>query len=306
MPCVCVEDSIISTVMPRQFAVFGALLLVCGHVACSRAAEDARPVATPSVALSRAEAAVGSPIDVSYRFQVAADAPAFTEDYVVFVHFMDETGERMWTDDHEPTPPTRQWKPGQVIEYTRTIFIPKFPHTGPTDVQVGLYSGQSGQRLPLSGKDVGMRAYHVARFTMALASDSTFVIFKDGWHETEVAEDGGVEWQWSKKEATIAFRNPKRDAELFLQVDQAVGALPEPQRVEIRHGAEVVDTFTLPVGERMLRRVALPAALVGSSETVELTIAVDRTFVPAEVPSLRSADSRELGIRVFRAYVAPK
>jgi hypothetical protein len=37
-----------------------------------------------------------------------------------------------------------------------------------------------------------------------------------------------------------------------------------------------------------------------------MTIAVDHTFVPAEVPALRSADSRELGIRVFRAYVEPK
>jgi hypothetical protein len=33
---------------------------------------------------------------------------------------------------------------------------------------------------------------------------------------------------------------------------------------------------------------------------------VDQTFVPADVPSLRSSDSRELGIRVFRAYVEPK
>jgi hypothetical protein len=28
--------------------------------------------------------------------------------------------------------------------------------------------------------------------------------------------------------------------------------------------------------------------------------------VPADVPALRSSDARELGIRVFRAYVEPK
>jgi hypothetical protein len=55
-----------------------------------------------------------------------------------------------------------------------------------------------------------------------------------------------------------------------------------------------------------LRRIALPASVLGDADTVELTIAVDRTFVPADIPALRSSDSRELGIRVFRAYVVPK
>jgi hypothetical protein len=36
-----------------------------------------------------------------------------------------------------------------------------------------------------------------------------------------------------------------------------------------------------------------------------MTVAVDKTFVPASVPALGSTDSRELGIRVFRAFVQP-
>jgi hypothetical protein len=60
------------------------------------------------------------------------------------------------------------------------------------------------------------------------------------------------------------------------------------------------------VGDRLLRRIQLPATLLGSNDSVEITIAVDETFVPADVPALRSSDSRELGIRVFRAYVEPK
>lgn len=293
--------------MPKSFAYFLALTVMCGTAAaCSRTVEEARPVATPSMTLSRTNAAVGSPVDITYKFTVASDAPAFAEDYIVFVHFIDADGEQMWTDDHEPPTPTRQWKPGQTIEYQRTIFIPKFPYVGSTDVALGLYSRTSGERLPLGGQDRGMRAYNVARFNMTLQSESTFVIFKDGWHETEVAPDGGLEWQWSKREGTIAFRNPKRDSVLLLQVDQAVNALQQPQQVQVRLGATVVDSFALPVGTRELRRIQLPATLLGAAETIELTIAVDQTFVPAEVASLRSSDSRELGIRVFRAYVEPK
>jgi hypothetical protein len=293
--------------MPKILTCVLAALTIGGAAgACSRKAEEAKPVATPTVTLSRSNAAIGSPVDITYKFVVAPDAPPFTEDYLVFVHFMDADGEQMWTDDHEPPTPTRQWKPGATLEYTRTIFVPKFPYVGETTIALGLYSPKSGERLPLAGDDRGMRSYRVARFNMSLQSDNLFVIFKDGWHETEVAEDGGLEWQWSKREGTIAFRNPRRDAVLLLQVDQAVKALAEPQRVEVRLGSTVVDSFALPVGDRMLRRIQLPATLLGSNDSVEITIAVDKTFVPSEVPALRSSDSRELGIRVFRAYVEPK
>jgi hypothetical protein len=293
--------------MPKIFAWFLTVIVSCGAAAsCAREVEEAPPVATPSVTLSRSDAAVGSPVDITYTFTVAPDAPAFAEDYIVFVHFIDADGEQMWTDDHEPPTPTRQWKPGQTIEYPRTIFIPKFPYVGMTDVAIGLYSRVSGERLPLSGEDRGLRAYQVARFNMTFQFESTFVIFKDGWHETEVADDGGLEWQWSRREGTIAFRNPMHDSVLLLQLDQAVNALPQPQQVEVRLGPTVVDSFALPVGTRELRRIQLPAAVLGDAETIELTIAVDQTFVPAEVPALRSSDARELGIRVFRAYVEPK
>ena len=294
--------------MTGRFAVLLIALLAgsVGSAGCARETDTATPIATPTVTLSRSDAAVGSPVDITYRFVVAPDAPAIDEDYLVFVHFMDADRERMWTDDHEPPTPTRQWKAGDTVEYTRTIFVPKFPYVGAATIELGLYSRASGARLPLAAPDSGMRAYRVASFNMSLQADNLFVIFKDGWHETEVSEDGGLEWQWSRKEGLLAFRNPKRNAELILKVDQAVNALPEPQRVEVRLGSTAVDQFTLRAGERELRRIALPAAVLGDAETVEMAIVVDKTFVPAAVPALRSSDARELGIRVFRAYVEPK
>jgi hypothetical protein len=292
--------------MPGRLPLVLAAAILCGTAGCARQVDYTKPVATPSVMLSRSDAAVGSPVDITYRFDVAPDAPTLSEDYLVFVHFMNADREQMWTDDHEPPTPTRQWKPGNKVEYTRTIFIPKFPYVGTATIEIGLYSRSSGERVPLGGEDTGMRAYRVASFDMRLQAENLFVVFKDGWHETEVSDDGGLEWQWSTKQGTIAFRNPRRDAQLILQVDQAVNALSGPQRVSVRAGPAVVDTFDLSAGSRELRRIALPAAVLGTAETVEMTIDVDKTFVPADVPSLRSSDSRELGIRVFRAYVEPK
>jgi hypothetical protein len=287
------------------FAPFLVLVLVT--TGCGRVEDTAPPVATPSVTLSRPEAAVGSPIDMTYRFAVTNNAPAFAEDYWVFVHFLDTDGELMWTDDHQPPTPTRQWKPGAAIEYARTMFIPKFPYTGETRVDVGLFSPESGARVPLQGQNEGMRSYRVATFNLRLQSDNVFVVFNNGWHETEVANEvSGLEWQWTRREATLSFRNPKRESVLFLQLDQPVNALAEPQKVDVRIGPMVIDSFTLPAGMRELRRVSVSPDQFGSGETVDVTIAVDRTFVPASIPELRSTDSRELGVRVFRAFVQPK
>jgi hypothetical protein len=289
--------------MPKSFAAVFALIVMGCAVACSKKTEEASPVATPTVTLSRSDVAVGSPVDVTYRFVVASDAPPFADDYIVFVHFLDADREQMWDDDHSPPTPTRQWKPGTTIEYTRTMFAPKFPYTGPANVEVGLYSRESGERLPLAGQDTGLKAYRVASFNMSVQSDKVFVVFRDGWHQTEVDDGGHLEWQWSKKQGTIAFRNPKADVMLLLEVDQPVKALDPPQQVEVRTGGAVVDSFSLPPGDRQLRRIALSAAQLGTAENVEVLVVPDRTFVPAAVPSLRSTDSRELGIRVFRAYV---
>jgi len=287
--------------------VLAVVILAGGAAACARAGDDAPPVATPSITLSSPVAAIGKPIEMTYRFAVAPDAPPFAMDYAVFVHFIDSNDELMWTDDHEPPTPTRQWKPGATIEYRRTMFVPKFPYVGETRVEMGLYSPQTGERLPLSGQADGQRAYQVAIFDLRLESDELFVVFQGGWHETEVGGEGpGREWQWSRKDATLSFRNPQRDVLFYLQADQPVAAaFAQPQRVDIRLGDEVIDSFSLPAGPIDVRRIDLPGSRLGTADTVEVTISVDKTFVPADVPGLGSSDTRELGIRVFRAFVQP-
>lgn len=292
--------------MMTPLRIWSAVLLAALAAACARV-DDAPPVATPSLVLSHGDAPIGSPIDMTYRFAVAADA-AFADDYWVFVHFIDNNGELMWTDDHQPPTPTRQWMPGSTIEYQRTMFIPKFPYVGDTRVELGLFSPATGGRLPLAGETDGQRAYRVATFTMRLQTDNVFVIFRDGWHDTEVGEGAGREWQWSRKDARLTFRNPGRDVHVYLELDQpAAAAFSEPQRVELRIGEAVVDAFMAPSGGTgEVRRIDIAAGELGTAETVEMTVSVDKTFVPADVPALKSTDPRELGIRVFLAFVQPR
>src|SRR5690242_17957535 len=101
----------------------GAALTAGSMAACRRKDAPAPPVATPSVTLNHDRAPLGSPLDITYKFVVAPDAK-FDEDYRVMVHVVDTDEEMIWNDDHNPPTPTKQWKPGDTIEYTRTIFVP--------------------------------------------------------------------------------------------------------------------------------------------------------------------------------------
>ena len=282
----------------------GVLALVCG-VACAPATDTAAPVATPAVTLARPDAAVGGPIEMTFRWAVAPDAPPFPADGWVFVHFLDTDGELLWTDDHEPPAGMAGWKPGATVEYTRTTFAPKLPYVGELQIEAGLFSRGTGQRLPLQAVARGQRSYDVGRLNLRLPGEALLVVFKEGWHATEQAEGSAREWQWSKGSATLAFRNPKRDAVLYLDVDRA-GGFQEEQAVSVKLGEVVVDTFLIGPGEALLRKVPMTAAQLGSGDATEVLLAVDPTFIPAELPGSGSRDVRALGVRVFRAFVEPR
>src|SRR5262249_284480 len=127
------------------------LALAVVLAACRRKPPATPPVATPSLTLNHERAPLGSPLEMTYRFVVAPDA-RFDEDYRVMVHVVDTDEEMLWADDHNPPTPTREWKPGQTIEYTRTIFVPVYPYVGESSIQIGLYSLTTQKRLTLSGE----------------------------------------------------------------------------------------------------------------------------------------------------------
>ena len=285
--------------------VAALVILTSGLAACRRKEPPAPPVATPGITLSHERAPLGSPIDITYKWVVANDA-SFAEDYRVLVHVVDADDELIFAFDHNPSPPTTQWKPGQTIEYTRTEFIPVYPYVGEASIQVGLHSTVNQKRLPLAGQDVGQNAYKVARLQLQPQTENVFTVYKEGWHPAEVAEHNAtVEWQWTKKDATLSFKNPKKDSLFYFNVDNPGGVFSESQQVKVSLGGQVVDEFTLKPKEPELRKIPLKAAQLGSEDVAEIVISVDKTYVPAVVTS-SSKDPRELGVRVFHAFVDPR
>ena len=284
----------ISVLVTALFLIVAAAMSSCG-----RGTEPA--LAVPSAVASRERAPLGSPIVMTYRFQVAPDAK-FDRDYRVMVHFVDADREIMWTDDHDPPTPTTQWKPGQTIEYTRTMFIPVYPYLGKATIEMGLHDPKTQQRLTLGGKDDGQRSYEVAALELLPQSEGIFLVYGDGWQDQEVSQENSMEeWRWTKKGALLSFRNPQRDLVLYLDADGRPDVFATPQQVSVVVGGQVVETFQIQNAARFLHKTKIPATQLGTGEMVELQISVDKTFVPAEHGG--GADHRDLGIRVFHVFV---
>ena len=274
--------------------------LLVASISCSRKSDNEPPVATPSLTLNHDKVPIGSPVKLTYKFVVAPDAK-FNTDYWVFVHVLDPTGELLWTEDHLPTPPTSSWKPGQTVEYTRTVFVPNYPYIGEALVRLGVYDQKTTNRLTLNAQQVGRKEYLVTKFQLQPQSENIFLIYKDGWHPAEVATDNAAsEWQWTKKTATISFKSPKKDSTFYLEFDARTDLFTPPQQVTIRIGPATIATFAADSRNRKLYTFPITTAQLGAGDMTEIVLDLDRTFSPG------SGDIRELGIRVFHAFVEPK
>jgi hypothetical protein len=273
-----------------------ALLVVGG---CSRDEPTAPPVASASLSLNKDKAAIGSPLAMTYKFQVAQNA-TFDGDYAVFVHVIGPDGETLWQDDHQPAVPTSQWKPGQNVEYTRIVFVPNYPYIGDATIRLGLYNPATGRRLSLSGNDAGRQEYAVTKLNLLPQADNVYLIYKDGWHSAEVDPSNPlVEWQWTRKAATLAFKNPKRDATFYIKFDARADLFNPPQQITLKVAGQSVASFAADAKDAVLKTFPIRAAQFGDGEMSELVIEVDRTFTAP-------GDARELGIRVYQAFIEPK
>ena len=286
----------------RSLGPLGTALLA-GLVLAAACATPPAPVATPTLGMDRYAVPLGGPLDLTIRFDAAPDPVPIIEDCRVLLHFLDPEGALLWADDHELPRPLAEWQPGERIEYTRRAVIPMYPYVGEATVALGLYSADSGERLPLAGVELGDRTYRVASITLEPQPETAFLAYGAGWFRTEYA--GDANWRWTARRAVVSFRNPRADVGLAMELDGRTDAGGEPQRVSLEIGARAVHEFDLEAVGRTVLRHRLRASELGSDDIVELALRVDRTFVPAERDT-GSTDTRELGVRVFYLFVEPR
>jgi hypothetical protein len=181
--------------------------------------------------------------------------------------------------------------------------VPVYPYVGDASIHLGLHSTKDQHRLTLAGEDAGQHAYRVGKIQMQPQTENLFTVFKDGWHPAELSGDNDhIEWQWTKKNATLAVKNPKKATTFYLELDSPGAEYHGTQQIQISVGGQQLDSFTLDPNQRELRKIPVTAEQLGGEEMVEFQLAVDPTFIPIKVnPS--SKDPRELGVRVFHVFV---
>ena len=79
-----------------------------------------------------------------------------TDDYAIFVHLLDDQGRVAWQHDGPPafgTRPTTTWIPGETIEDVHEITLPADAPTDNYQIEIGVYSPLSWQRLNVLDED---------------------------------------------------------------------------------------------------------------------------------------------------------
>ena len=295
------QHSSINTIRWATTTLLG-LAVGIGLIACgSDKTSESRPI-TASVDTNKPRAPIGSPIEITYRFDVGADSAPIDKDYRVFVHFLDSHNALLFNDDHDPPEPTSSWDAGSTLEYERTLFIPLYPYLGTASINVGLYIPETGERLGLAGTDDGNLAFQVGQIELLDQKENIFLVYKEGWHQLENDPDNrSMEWQWTKREAVCSFRNPKKESILFLEADTNLHAFEEPLEVAVMVGEHEIAKFTVEERDPFLKKITIPAGALGDEDWVDLRLVNSQSFVPAEKNI--SDDTRELGLRVHHLYV---
>ncbi|MFN8458474.1 MAG: glycosyltransferase family 39 protein [Anaerolineae bacterium] len=99
--------------------------------------------------LSPTPAQPGQTLSMSLYWQ--AEQPV-AENYVVFVHLVDQAGQLVVQNDDIPRHgayPVPWWQPGQLVEDTHPLVLPPDLPDGTYQLVVGLYRSEDGGRLPM-------------------------------------------------------------------------------------------------------------------------------------------------------------
>jgi hypothetical protein len=284
-----------------------ALLALVLHPGCSSSCRGKQQAEVnnivPKFAVNRTNVPADSAVEITYTWDVESSAKKLTQDHRAFVHFLDAHGVMLFEDDHVPVPAPSTWEPGKNYSYTRTKFIPIYPYVGKVDVRMGLHPVGRGERVALKGEDAGQREYKVATIELLPRTDNIFLVFKEGWHNPESSpQNPSLERTWTKKDALVSFKNPKKDVVIYLEADTNSKAFDAPPVLTVAVGGKTGLVVPIENSEVFLKKIRVKAADLGNDEWVDLRFSMNQSFVP-KLKGISATDDRELGLMVYHLFV---
>lgn len=282
----------------------GLAVVIAGLLmpACRKKQEEVNPIEA-KITVNRVRAPLGSPIEVTYTWKCEPGMKKLGQEYHAFVHFLDSHGLTLFADDHLPSPPPFQWEPGKEYSYTRTVFIPVYPYVGEVEMRMGLYpSNGRGPRVAMKGDDAGLYEYRIAKMEFLPQTENIYLVEKEGWHNPESSpQTPGFERIWTKREALISFKNPKKDVIFYLEADTNFKAFQKPPVLTLSVNGKVGVTIPIKDSEIFMKKVLFKAADLGTGDWADLRFTLNQGFVPMTLGI--NNDDRELGLLVYHRAV---
>jgi hypothetical protein len=286
----------------RAVAVLG-LAALAALPACRRRKPAEVNDIVPKIEVNRSRAPLGSAVEVTYTWQLEPSAKKLAQDHRAFVHFLDSHRVMLFDDDHVPVPPVGQWEPGKTYSYTRTKFIPIYPYVGDVEMRVGLEPVARGERVALKAEDAGLREYKVGTMELLPQTENIFLVYKEGWHNPESsAQNPSLERTWTKRDALVSFKNPKKDVVVYLEADTNSKAFDQPPVLTVAVGNKTGLVVPIENSDVFLKKIRVKAADLGEEEWVDLRLSMNQSFIP-KAKGVNATDDRELGLMVYHLYV---
>lgn len=239
--------------------------------------------------------------DMTCVWKTSSEFVKMSQDMNIFIHFWHDNN-LLFQADYIPDPPTSAWEANQEYSYTQRIYIPTFIDEFDPDfkgeetlrLSVGFFSpydrtGESKQEL--IGKKLKV---------LPPPLDTPEIIYEEGWYNLEINPEAYLkQWRWMGKEAQCMIDNPHRDALLVIRGGVNHEALPG-QKVMFKINNLMLDEF-VPEDSSFEKSYNIKKEMLGQGDEFYLTIATDKTFVPAKLfPD--ATDERELGLQISFIY----
>jgi hypothetical protein len=166
---------------------------------------------------------------------------------------------------------------------------------------MGLYRDR--ERVALKGEDAGMQEYKVGQIELLPQTENIFLVYKEGWHNPESsAQNPSLERTWTKKDALVSFKNPKKDIIVYLEADTNAKAFDQPPVLTVAVGGKSGLVVPIENSEVFLKKIRVKAADLGDQEWVDLRLSMNSSFIP-KAKGVNPTDDRELGLMVYHLYV---
>ncbi|MGE5344250.1 MAG: hypothetical protein ACM3SY_22515 [Candidatus Omnitrophota bacterium] len=245
-------------------------------------------------------------LKMNYRIKLTDEFKGLDNGYKVFVHlWRKKTKEMILQDDHAPDKPFSEWKKGDVVSYSRVVFIPQFIDEFASDFEgyeearltVGLYKPDSKNAITLFEKVFNIQSASL---------NAPEKVYDEGWYQPEtdpsLKNPDERSWRWTGKRAVCVIANPRKESLLIIRggVDKAI--LPD-QKITFKINDTTLEEF-VPSTAKFSKQYVIQPGIMGNEDDLKLVIEADKTFIPSTVNKIvkDTRDNRELGLQIYFLY----